>query len=628
MRLIGLHVDGFGKLSDFRCSFDAPITVIYGRNEAGKSTTLSFIRTMLYGFATRANPSERLEPAASGRHGGRLFFRGSEGESYVLERYANAPGRVIVRPFFGAHEAAGTDSRLEYSSSTETLPQTAWEQRFLGGVSERVFRQLFAITLTELQAIGMLEGDELGKQLYHAGWGGGAAIARTEKQLGSSLDDLFRPRGSNQQINRLLKSLEKTETELRGLEDGISKYNELTQALSATESQLQEAEGRLPGLRESAMLLARACDNWPLWVERLAMMKEKETLAMAARLPADIRVRWDLHTADRERLQGELQGLRLSIESIEREIALLSYDDKVIARADEIETLLMSVDRISSIRLERKEMEAELREHNDALARLTMRISPDWTEEQLRSLRVTVADRETVRETRAAMLEADRGLERAEAELRKVREQASETAAQIAELEAAAGTVDSRWNGDESVRPASAQEDDRRAAAERLELLPETPEALRLAARAFEDAWRELELERLRTERDTPPQTAVVDSGSESANRRGRAALWLAAGAMAAAAVLLGAAGWRTAAVAAGAAAAALAAPALLSRLRRRAARPAAPGPAAQSPAGAASRRAAQPALKRPQPRQRGLPPPSAASRLRLARLCASRRRR
>ncbi len=102
----------------------------------------------------KAKRSERLEPVAGGRHGGRLFFRDSTGAGYAAERYGNTPGKLTIRRYDGLDDDGGVHLQ-------ETLTQEVWERRYLGGVNERVFRQLFAITLSELQAIGMLEGDEL-----------------------------------------------------------------------------------------------------------------------------------------------------------------------------------------------------------------------------------------------------------------------------------------------------------------------------------------------------------------------------------------------------------------------------------------------------------------------------------
>lgn len=50
MRLLELHIDGFGKFHDRTISFNDGINIIYGKNEAGKSTLHTFIRGMLFGI--------------------------------------------------------------------------------------------------------------------------------------------------------------------------------------------------------------------------------------------------------------------------------------------------------------------------------------------------------------------------------------------------------------------------------------------------------------------------------------------------------------------------------------------------------------------------------------------------
>ena len=57
MRFIDLHIDGFGRFHDFSMTFDPGMNVIYGTNEAGKSTLHTFLQAMLYGF-TRARGVE------------------------------------------------------------------------------------------------------------------------------------------------------------------------------------------------------------------------------------------------------------------------------------------------------------------------------------------------------------------------------------------------------------------------------------------------------------------------------------------------------------------------------------------------------------------------------------------
>lgn len=55
MRLERMNIQGFGAVRDKSLTIEAPVTVLYGPNEAGKSTVLYFIRAMLYGFPAKAH---------------------------------------------------------------------------------------------------------------------------------------------------------------------------------------------------------------------------------------------------------------------------------------------------------------------------------------------------------------------------------------------------------------------------------------------------------------------------------------------------------------------------------------------------------------------------------------------
>jgi len=74
MRIQRMYLNGFGIHRDrtFDLDMDAQATVFYGRNEAGKSTLMGFVRSMLFGFPRRSNKLERYEPLSGGVHGGAL----------------------------------------------------------------------------------------------------------------------------------------------------------------------------------------------------------------------------------------------------------------------------------------------------------------------------------------------------------------------------------------------------------------------------------------------------------------------------------------------------------------------------------------------------------------------------
>ena len=50
MKILSLHIDGFGKFHNRDISFQDGLNVVYGKNEAGKSTLHTFIKGMLFGI--------------------------------------------------------------------------------------------------------------------------------------------------------------------------------------------------------------------------------------------------------------------------------------------------------------------------------------------------------------------------------------------------------------------------------------------------------------------------------------------------------------------------------------------------------------------------------------------------
>lgn len=96
MRLIDLHIDGFGKFHDLDLRFAEGMNILYGHNEAGKSTLHAFLQAMLYGLERRpgigsaAKLHKKYRPwDAPERFGGTLRLA-HEGQVYRIVRDFNA----------------------------------------------------------------------------------------------------------------------------------------------------------------------------------------------------------------------------------------------------------------------------------------------------------------------------------------------------------------------------------------------------------------------------------------------------------------------------------------------------------------------------------------------------------
>lgn len=84
-----LRIDSFGAIVKKNIKFDRGINVIYGENEAGKSTIEAFIRSMLYGFSKRRGKGEgdrkRFLPLQGGRAQGELVYEHNN-KTYIIKR--------------------------------------------------------------------------------------------------------------------------------------------------------------------------------------------------------------------------------------------------------------------------------------------------------------------------------------------------------------------------------------------------------------------------------------------------------------------------------------------------------------------------------------------------------------
>ena len=137
MRILDLHIDGFGKFHDLSVSFDKDLNVVYGKNEAGKSTLHTFIRCMLFGLergrgrAARADLYSKYEPWQNKAvYGGRM--RGEkDGVIYRLERNFQKDQKAFVI----VNETAGK----------EIEPTKGFMDFLLGGLTETAYNNTISI---------------------------------------------------------------------------------------------------------------------------------------------------------------------------------------------------------------------------------------------------------------------------------------------------------------------------------------------------------------------------------------------------------------------------------------------------------------------------------------------------
>jgi uncharacterized protein YhaN len=154
VKITDLQVDGFGVWKGLTVeSLSDEITVFCGYNEAGKTTLMQFVRSMMFGFS-----SDRLDkytpPVYGGLAGGSLDMTTPTGV-FEVQRHVD-PNRHSD-PIGDLAVTDGHDGSVHGRAHLSSL---------LSDIDESIFTNVFAIGLREIQELGALNSTAAAEQLY------------------------------------------------------------------------------------------------------------------------------------------------------------------------------------------------------------------------------------------------------------------------------------------------------------------------------------------------------------------------------------------------------------------------------------------------------------------------------
>ena len=148
MIITSLEISGFGKFHQFSLDFSPLCNVIYGENEAGKSTLHAFIQGMLYGIPSSPSRKEQFF-----RHrpfqkelpfGGKLFFS-YQNKSYCLSRDFLSGGNAVILQLDTNTPVSDADCFLEEalsSFSSESFHNTVFIRQLKSGTDREMVKEL------------------------------------------------------------------------------------------------------------------------------------------------------------------------------------------------------------------------------------------------------------------------------------------------------------------------------------------------------------------------------------------------------------------------------------------------------------------------------------------------------
>ena len=395
MRIRNLHIDGFGRFADRSFGpLEHPVTVFYGANEAGKSTLLEFIRRILFGFPARRIGTNEYLPLAGGRHGGKITIATDAGEIIVIDR---APGR-------------GDGPVSMTTDAGETIPDGELS-RLLGNHTRGVFNNIFAFTLDELHDESLLGNESVNRQIYSAGIGA-MRLPTALDTLQSQKHEIFRPRGSNQTVPKVIAQIQETDTALRSIAEHGVEYRRQSERLAEIEKELGDlGERRLQLMSEKERHedLERAWQPWNGLINAegaLAKLPAVETfpengIVLLETLEARAQ------TADQELALAEERVKHVKAD-VDQEIDHLS----ILERSSDVRGLERARSAFDQSVKDLPERRAELSAKRSELSASLANLGQDWNADRLNSFDLSLVVREEVANHGERLQNARTNLER------------------------------------------------------------------------------------------------------------------------------------------------------------------------------------------------------------------------
>ncbi|MCL2428351.1 MAG: AAA family ATPase, partial [Alphaproteobacteria bacterium] len=358
MRITSLHLQAYGHFTGCSLHFGRPLRappglhVVYGHNEAGKSTTLRALSSVLFGY-----PHGIIDG----------FKHGAKDIAIGIDLLA-ADGRTLsfVRRRRGKHALTAADGAVLDEGGVE---------KFLGGASREMFEKVFALDHHRLREHGkalLADGGSLGFSLAEAG-SGIAGLKAVLDRLKAERAGLFLAAGTRPRLNQAIAEFVRLRKEARQHTVSPSEYRGHEKRIQDTEAVLLGARERRKQIESAIVRLERIGKNLPLRAEHRVLTQRIAALPGVPALPPEFTHARIKASADLDVAGADLAIACAAIADLEQRIAAIAVDTDVLLCGDDIESLALRRPVIEQQESERPRWEAERAQLVAAAADLTAR---------------------------------------------------------------------------------------------------------------------------------------------------------------------------------------------------------------------------------------------------------------
>jgi uncharacterized protein YhaN len=370
LRLLELHLKAFGPFTGRRLDLsggEEGLHVVFGPNEAGKSSALRALKALLYGFPQRSG-DDFLHAYDQLRVGARLRF--ADGSELEMLRRKGKKATLL----------AGDD---------ETPLDGARLDRCLQGIDEALFSSLFGLDHDALVEGGeelLAQKGDVGQALFAAGLGT-RNLRQVLEGLDAEADALFLPRGSKPRINQAIAAHREAKRSLAGLSLSGREWEGKRRELEKKREESAGLERELVVRKAERNRLQRIRRALPRLAERRDLRLRLEELGEVVPLPPGFAAsRREAEDAIRAAVAaGARAGAELA--ELRQEAAALTVSRAVLDQAETIERLHQGVELYTKGITDRSRLLGERGELHAQAEQLLDDLRPGLTVAEAESLR-------------------------------------------------------------------------------------------------------------------------------------------------------------------------------------------------------------------------------------------------
>lgn len=228
MKINFLKINGFGKIKNKEINLNKKINLIYGENEAGKTTLLKFIPSMLYGISKNKNGKEisdydKYKPWDESEFSGKIIYTLDNEEKFEIFRDFSKKNPKI-------YNENSEDISKEFSINKTKGNQFFYEQT---NIDEET---LFSTAIAEQQGVALPQNSQniLTQKIANMLSTGDDNISYNKVMSNLSkkqIEEIGTERTTGRPINNILKEINNLEEEINKIEncecDSKSKKEEI-----------------------------------------------------------------------------------------------------------------------------------------------------------------------------------------------------------------------------------------------------------------------------------------------------------------------------------------------------------------------------------------------------------------